>query len=181
MDAMDSSKEFLNPSSMLTPGLAGGMTMAITNVLARQFDLVAPGPAWLGLGLSFLFGLLVWMSQEVSQLKRVVLYVLNSLVIFVVAVGSNSVGAGAASAAPEPRPVSWSDILMSSAHAQTASASQVGWCCAGDKLQRLTREACGQARGKFATEESTARAACVRPTAAKEPPKDKPFFRGWIK
>ncbi len=178
---MDGSKEFLNPSSMLTPGLAGGMTMAITNVVAHQFDLVAPGPAWLGLGLSFLFGLLVWMSQEASQLKRVVLYVLNSLVIFVVAVGSNSVGSGAASAAPASRSASWSDFLMSSAHAQPASASQVGWCCAGDKLERLTREACGQARGKFATGESAAKAACVQATAAKAPPKDKPFFRGWIK
>jgi hypothetical protein len=171
---MDGSKEFLNPSSMLTPGLAGGMTMAITNVVARQFDLDAPGPAYLGLGLSFLFGLLVWMSQEASQVKRFVLYVLNSLVIFVVAVGSNSVGSGVPTAS---KAASLSDMLMSSAYA----APDVGWCCAGDRLTRSTRDECGKSGGRFSTDEASAKAACTRPAAAKETPKDNKFFRTWIR
>jgi hypothetical protein len=171
---MDSSKEFLNPSSMLTPGLAGGMTMAITNSVAGQFDLVAPGPAYLGLGLSFLFGLLVWMSQEVSHIKRAVLYVLNSLVIFVVAMGSNSMGTGVSATT---KAASLGDMLMSSAYA----APEPGWCCAGDRLTRSTRDECSKSGGRFATQEAPAKAACERPTPAKEPPKDNRFFRPWVR
>jgi hypothetical protein len=47
---MDTSKDFLTPGSMLTPGFAGGMTMAITNATANQFGISAPGPAYVGLG-----------------------------------------------------------------------------------------------------------------------------------
>jgi len=171
---MDGSKEFLNPSSMLTPGLAGGMTMAITNSVAGQFDMVAPGPAYLGLGLSFLFGLLVWMSQEVSQIKRAVLYVLNSLVIFVVAMGSNSMGGGVSAGS---KAASLSDLLMSSAYA----APEVGWCCAGGRVSRGTRDECSKSGGRFATEETSAKAACERTAAPKEGPKDNKFFRPWIR
>ena len=42
---MSDMEEFPTPESMLTPGLAGGMTMGITNALAFQFGLIAPGPA----------------------------------------------------------------------------------------------------------------------------------------
>ena len=42
---MSDMEKFLTPESMLTPGLAGGMTMGITNALAFQFGLIAPGPA----------------------------------------------------------------------------------------------------------------------------------------
>ena len=46
--------DFINPNSMITPGAAGGITMAITNVLTSQFDGL-PGN-WTALILSFLFG-----------------------------------------------------------------------------------------------------------------------------
>ena len=41
---------------MLTPGVAGAMTMMITNALWQNFALP---PAYTGLALSFIFGLLV--------------------------------------------------------------------------------------------------------------------------
>src|SRR6476646_5419079 len=44
--------EFLNPKSMLAPGIAGATTMAITNAVAANFDLSRP---WLGLVVSGLF------------------------------------------------------------------------------------------------------------------------------
>jgi hypothetical protein len=183
---MDSSKEFLNPSSMLTPGLAGGMTMGITNSLAVQFALLPPGPAYVGLGLSFLFGLLVWANQDVSRLKRCVLYVLNSLVIFVVAVGSNTMG-GAVSgpAVASAAAASLSDVLMSSAVAQTQP--EVGWCCIDNKLGPATQAECSKASGRFTLKEDAARASCGQPQAGQQQqqqqqqqqPSNK-FFRPWV-
>jgi hypothetical protein len=42
---MSDTDKFLTPASMLTPGLAGGITMGITAALAFQFALGAPTPA----------------------------------------------------------------------------------------------------------------------------------------
>jgi hypothetical protein len=82
--------EFLNPKSMLTPGLAGALTMFITNSLAKQFGLA---PNYTGLVISFLIGLLVFFSQiNIALPARFLYYVLNSLVIFSVAMGANEAG-----------------------------------------------------------------------------------------
>lgn len=81
--------EFLNPKSMITPGVAGGLTMLITNALGSQFDL--PG-SWTSLTLSFLFGLLVFGATTIPVIQRVLFYVINSLIIFSVAVGTNGAG-----------------------------------------------------------------------------------------
>lgn len=84
--------QFLTPEAMLTPGVAGSLTMMITNALTQNFEMPR---AWVGLGLSFIFGLLVLASTR-SLLQKVVFYVLNSLVIFCVAAGANGIGAGTA-------------------------------------------------------------------------------------
>ena len=84
--------DFLNPNSMITPGAAGGATMIITNTLCSQFD-VLPGN-WTALALSFLFGSLTFVYSA-SVLKRAVYLVINSLIIFVMAHGSNSIGMSA--------------------------------------------------------------------------------------
>jgi len=57
--------EFLNPKSMLTPGLAGSTTMFITNVLAAQFSLP---PNFTGLFISFAFGLVVFAARRGRRL-----------------------------------------------------------------------------------------------------------------
>jgi hypothetical protein len=81
--------DFLNPQSMLTPGIAGSLTMLITNTLAFQFGFISR--AWIGLALSFLFGTLVFVATG-GILTKAVFYILNSLVIFCVAQGTNVVG-----------------------------------------------------------------------------------------
>ncbi|NPU14978.1 hypothetical protein HL666_29810 [Bradyrhizobium sp. 83002] len=83
--------DFLTPEAMLTPGVAGSLTMMITNALTVNF---AMPRAWVGLGLSFVFGLLVLATTR-NLLQKTVFYVLNSLVIFCVAAGANGIGAGA--------------------------------------------------------------------------------------
>jgi hypothetical protein len=81
---------------MLTPGLAGSLVMMITNALAVNFN--SPR-AWTGMILSFVFGMLVLASAK-SLLTKAIYYVLNSLVIFCVALGSNSIGVAST---PPPR------------------------------------------------------------------------------
>jgi len=84
--------QFLTPEAMLTPGVAGSLTMMITNALTLNF---AMPRAWVGLGLSFIFGLLVLATTR-NLLQKGVFYVLNSLVIFCVAAGANGIGTGVA-------------------------------------------------------------------------------------
>ncbi|MHC8357022.1 hypothetical protein ACYZTL_17775 [Pseudomonas sp. LB3P81] len=81
--------EFLNPKSMLTPGIAGSLTMLFTNALVSNFD--AP-PNYTGLFISFLFGLLVFAATATVLWQRFVFFVLNSLFIFSFALGTNQVG-----------------------------------------------------------------------------------------
>lgn len=82
-------KEFLNPHSMLTPGLCGGVTMLITNTLAAQFG--AP-PNYTALAVSFLFGLIVFAATATTLWLRLVFWLLNSLIIFSIGLGTNQVG-----------------------------------------------------------------------------------------
>ncbi len=80
---------FLTKESTLTPGLAGGLTLTITNVLAVQFD--AP-PNYTGIALSGLMALVVVGWLQMPLLKRGIWWVLNTLVIFTVALGGNQLG-----------------------------------------------------------------------------------------
>lgn len=79
--------EFLNPKSMLTPGAAGGVTFAITTAVG---NIVPLQPALIALIISFVVGVLVFAGPGIALTKRIVLYVLNSLIIFVSAAGLNT-------------------------------------------------------------------------------------------
>jgi hypothetical protein len=83
-------QNFLTPEAMLTPGIAGTLSMTIANTL--YVSLGSP-PAWTALLLSFVFGVLV-LAEDRKPKIRFVLYVLNSLVIFCMAWGVNSVSSG---------------------------------------------------------------------------------------
>lgn len=105
--------EFLQPKSMLTPGIAGALTMLITNALTAQFGLL---PNYTGLAVSFLLGLVVFQtSAPLPWPKLVPFYLLNSLIIFSVAIGTNHLGVGGAkivdqtkvSAETEPKAAKW--------------------------------------------------------------------------
>lgn len=80
---------FLNSRSMLTPGVAGATTMLIANTLYQQFDV---SPRWTALSLSFALGSLVFGDRTVAPWQRALLYLLNSLIIFSMAIGANAVG-----------------------------------------------------------------------------------------
>jgi hypothetical protein len=171
--------KFLSPESMLTPGLAGGMTMGITNALAFQFGLDAPQPALIALVLSFLFGLCVFVSAK-SNIRRGVkalFWVINSLVIFTVAAGSNSIGTAASMAQATSAPRSVASVieqLVPSAHAQTA-----GWCCIDGSIKPLGAAQCTEQKGKAAETKEKAQQVCEAEPEQKR--RERGFFGPWLR
>lgn len=81
--------DFLKPESMMTPGVAGAITMTISNTMWVQFGLQQ---RWSALALSFAFGALVFTASRLKVWQRSIYYVLNSLIIFSAAAGSNYIG-----------------------------------------------------------------------------------------
>lgn len=113
-------QDFLTPEGMLTPGVAGSLTMMMANALAVNF---AAPRAWTGLALSFVFGLLVLASTKTLLLKGIY-YVLNSLVIFCVAVGANGFALQAG-----PQPVALFSLTTPAfAQAPPAPAASLEYC-----------------------------------------------------
>ena len=93
--------EFFDQKSMLTPGIAGGITMAITNALCSNFALPRPVTA---LVLSFLLGLLMLAlaaatnnnTNTMAWWGKALVTFFNSLFIFAMAVGTSTLGAAQA-------------------------------------------------------------------------------------
>ncbi len=90
--------EFINPKSMLTPGICGAVVMMVSNSVTSVFNIdSAPVCGWISLGLSFLLGLMVFAAGSGKMWMRVMLYVFNSLIIFATAAGVNVSGKSATS------------------------------------------------------------------------------------
>jgi hypothetical protein len=94
--------EFLQPHSMMTPGALGALAMVGTNAITLRFH--GMDPSYVVAALSLLFGLAAAI-KEGSLPTRVLFYVLNSIIVFSVAAGTNTVGqatqiAGIATIAP---------------------------------------------------------------------------------
>jgi hypothetical protein len=76
---------------MTTPGIAGGLVMVITNALALKFDF-GQYLAHTVLLLSFIVGLVVFKDLSARWYEKIAFYILNSLIIFSIATGTNTVG-----------------------------------------------------------------------------------------
>ncbi len=83
---------YLNSRSMITPGIAGATTTMITGTLAAQFGL--PGN-YTALVVSFILGLMVLQDNSIVIYQRLMFYVVNSIVIFTMAMGINAAGVAA--------------------------------------------------------------------------------------
>jgi hypothetical protein len=117
-------QDFLNPTSMLTPGIAGGLMMFIVNGLLIPFPEL---PArWVALVLSFAIGAAIALAAKDAAkawVQRVLLWCLNSLIIFVMGFGANSFGRDAIEAASSPDArgaIAW---ILPAAYAQTPPQS----------------------------------------------------------
>ncbi len=85
----DATDGYLNSRSMATPGIAGATTTMIADTLAIQFGLQANYTA---LFFSMVIGTLVLSDKTVPAIQRIILYIVNSLIIFTVAMGVNTAG-----------------------------------------------------------------------------------------
>lgn len=92
-------QDFINPKSMMTPGIAGSTMMFIVNGIVFAFPELQP--RIIALILSFLIGSIVFAAKSnlsAAIWTKAVYWVVNSLIIFVVGFGSaqfasNSTGA----------------------------------------------------------------------------------------
>lgn len=82
-------KDFLNPSSMMTPGIAGAITTGITMPLVDSFELKFK---WVALVIGFMLALLIvaQFKDSISRMEKAIYCVLNTLIIFSVSVGAGN-------------------------------------------------------------------------------------------
>jgi hypothetical protein len=83
--------EFLNPRSMLTPGLAGGLTMVISGTLWVHFGLPQK---WTALAISLAISLLVVRGKNIPLWERIIYYGLNTMFIFSMGLGAHTAVSG---------------------------------------------------------------------------------------
>lgn len=109
--------EFLNPKSMITPGAAGALMMFLVNGLAAPFPELPV--RYVALVLSFVIGaFIMFKAPRLKVPERVVYWVVNSLVIFVVGFGASRLGREAAT------PSANGDASMFSAFVPSAYAQE---------------------------------------------------------
>lgn len=82
--------DFLNPRSMLSPGVAGSLVMLVANTLWVQF--MVP-QKWSALALSFLLIIPVLIRFSATIFENVIYFIFNGLIVFALAVNTNFVGA----------------------------------------------------------------------------------------
>lgn len=84
---MADAKDFLSPKSMMTPGIAGGLTVSVSMPIAVQFGLSFK---WIALVVSLILSLVVVLQfDEVkSNILKGLYIVINALIIFSVSMGA---------------------------------------------------------------------------------------------
>ena len=180
---METPKEFFNPSSMLTPGIAGAVAMTIANTLSAQFGL---NPAVVALLCSFLIGLLVVTAKTVPSWKKYVYYLFNSLVIFTMAVGSNTLGQVAGTADEPSATISYLEKLAPEVTMGVATAhadpSFTGWCVMDKIVAGASRQECKERGGRFFASHREAEQAFQQQESEKmvNPPLKRTFFKPWF-
>lgn len=181
---METAKDFLNPSSMMTPGAAGALTMTVANTVTLQFGLAESWMAGIALSVSFLFGLLVLTAEAMPVWRKIVYYIINSLIIFTVAVGSNTLGGTAYASSPK-KTTSHSPqeqhlvIDLIGIPSAYAHGPENGWCCLNNKVNQSSTHECEKWAGRFFATEEEARNAC-QPQKPKVQEKQERFFRPWF-
>lgn len=86
--------QFLNPKSMSTPGVAGALMMLIANTLCINFPEFPF--RYVALILSFLIGAVVFTASTMKIWERGIYWIVNSLIIFSMGVGSTNIAANVA-------------------------------------------------------------------------------------
>lgn len=90
-EAPSAPADFLSPTGSITPAVAGVVVVLIANTLGVVFKVPR---AWTALILSGILGALIVAKFQASLVKRAGYWVVNSLTIFAVAMGSNGIVVG---------------------------------------------------------------------------------------
>ena len=91
--------DFLRPTGSLTPAAAGAIVLLIANTLGAVFGLPR---ALTALALSAIIGALIVAKFQATFLARLGFWIVNSLTIFAVALGTNGTISGLTSDLPAP-------------------------------------------------------------------------------
>ena len=94
--------EFINPKSMMTPGGAGALLMFIVNGLCFSFPTL--DPKVVALVLSFIIGTIVFKAVALRIFERCAYWVVNSLIIFVMGMGSANIASQVSYISAESEP-----------------------------------------------------------------------------
>lgn len=113
--------DFLNPKSMVTPGMAGALVMFLSNAICFQFPEIAP--RWAALLLSFILGGIVIAAANLQRLPAAGFWLINSLIIFAVAAGSAGVAAKTTAQTAATASTALANVLIPSALAQPAPST----------------------------------------------------------
>ena len=93
--------EFLSSKTMITPAIAGGITTLITAAVSTRFSL--PGK-WVGLAFSALLSVVVFFLDRTPPrlILRLLFLVLNTFIIFSIAIGANTAATAATTKPTSP-------------------------------------------------------------------------------
>jgi hypothetical protein len=164
--------DFLNTKSMMTPGAAGGATLTITNTLGGVFHLPL---GYVALAVSALFSALLWvLTQSTSLGQRVLFFLLNTLIIFCVAMGSNTAGQKISDARTQA-----AFSLTSAVYAQDTTPNEAEASAVVRDVETITKDPNLTAEQKL--NEIGAQLKAAQPTDAAPEPNDtsQSFFRAW--
>ncbi|AWN74883.1 hypothetical protein LEAN103870_13000 [Legionella anisa] len=103
-------KDFLNPRSMLTPGVAGSVVMVIANTMWIEFMIPQK---WTALVLSFLIIIPILMQFGVSLIENIIYFMFNGLIIFALSVNTNFAGRKLQDIVSRDQKVSVSEVVTS--------------------------------------------------------------------
>lgn len=158
---------FLKPESMVTPGVAGGIAMLIANTMYVNFGLP---PSMTCLVVSFMMGTLVFSAVNMKIWTRSVFYVLNSLIIFSMAAGTNYAGTKLTGAQEEVAlsPTHFEISIIPTAHASNHDSKAV------DDKNRKSKSESSTASGKKASDDKT-----KSNSLKKADKKKRSFFNMW--
>ena len=132
---------------MVTPGAAGGMLMLIVNAICFSFPEIEP--RYCALVLSFVLGTLVFKATALKLGERAMYWVINSLIIFAMGMGTANLASNASVQALETDSGSARsvfELIIPEAYADTSNPSidsdnsEIISTRQNDEIERLKKE-----------------------------------------
>nr|WP_320012158.1 hypothetical protein [uncultured Desulfobulbus sp.] len=178
--------EFLNPKSMLTPGVAGSLMMFLVNGIGCQFPELSM--RYIALFISFLIGSVVWFSElegRAPMVQKGIYWVLNSLVIFVVGFGTANLAADATAQSSMEAPHALHLLQPNAAYAaQTTAVTATSTTVTQAQLQAMAERLAQEKKENERLKQELKQTQPSPPPAPAPPPAQPtklklPFFKRW--